>query len=80
VTAAAHPGGDIVDGVRYTVRLISPHWKDGATLSSVKITAGGAQLVTIHAENSTAVFALDKPASTFDFTASFAAEQAETFV
>merc|ERR1712032_343454 len=80
VTAAPHPGGSIVDGVQYTVRLISPQWKDGATLNNVKITAGGAKLITLHAENSTAVFALDKPATTFKFTASFAAEQAETFV
>lgn len=80
VTAAPHPGGSIVDGVLYTIRLISPHWKDGATLNSVKITTGGAHLVTIHMENSTAVFALDKPASTFDFTASFSVKHAAAFV
>lgn len=79
VSVSPHPFSTHVDGVRYTVRLISPHWEDGATLDRVKITAGAAELVTIYRDNSTAVFAVPQP-MTFNFTASFAAQQAVTFV
>merc|ERR1712232_676776 len=79
VSVSPHPGGAVMDGVRYTVRLISPHWADGATLHQVEITDGEAELVTIHRGNSTAVFAVNKP-TTFKFTASFAAERVVALV
>jgi hypothetical protein len=79
VSVAPHPGGAIADNIHYTVRLVSPDWADGAMLHNVKITAGAAKLVTIHRDNSTAVFTVPQ-AMTFNFTASFAAEQTVTFV
>merc|ERR1712137_72390 len=82
VTAAPHPNSTITSDVRYTVRLISPNWAHGETLSTVAVTSGEARLVALHRSNSTAVFALDDPVSSFNFTATFSvvAEQPIAFV
>jgi len=80
VQVVPHAGGAIIGGVRYTVRLISPNWAYGAMLSRVEITAGHATLFAIHRQNSTAVFNLDAPASSFNFTASFTTQQFMAFV
>lgn len=78
VTVGPHPGGAIAKDVRYTVRLISPNWAQGETLSHVKISAGDATLVAIHRDNSTAVFSLGATASTFNFTATFTSNDEQT--
>lgn len=72
VSAESKANRAIAQQVSYTVRLISPQWKRGDTLSRVDITAGGALLLAIHRENSTAVFGLQKHVSSFNFTAYFA--------
>merc|ERR1712137_504450 len=40
VMVRPHPNSKFGSNVRYTVRLISPKWASGATLSQVTITAG----------------------------------------
>merc|ERR1712113_813944 len=80
VAMKPHPNSGVRLAVRCSVRLISPQWQNGSVLNRVQITSGDAAVLTLHRENSTAVFELKNSASSFDFIASFSAESAATFV
>jgi len=70
VTLSAHPGTEDAENVLYSVRLISPEWKDGLQLDTVDVS--GAMVIAIHQNNNTVVFSPDAAAGSFNFTATFA--------
>jgi len=70
VTLSAHPGTEDAENVLYSVRLISPEWKDGLQLDTVDVS--GAMVNAIHQNNNTVVFSPDAAAGSFNFTATFA--------
>jgi len=70
VSLTAHPGTKEVGDVLYSVRLISPEWKDGLQLDSVDVS--GATVTAIQHNNNTAVFSPNTAAGVFNFTATFA--------